>query len=46
MEQGIKTGIIKGVPARLLGGLDKVADGIDELHSGVSAQKIVIDPWA
>lgn len=46
MEQGIKTGIIKGVPPRLLGGLDRVFNGIEILREGVSAQKIVIDPWA
>ena len=45
MEQGIKSGVIRGVPPRSLGGLGKVSDGIEELHRGVSAQKIVIEPW-
>lgn len=46
MEQGIKSGIIKGVPPEVLGGLDKVEAGIDAVHSGVSGKKIVIEPWA
>ncbi|KAJ4295011.1 hypothetical protein N0V90_007019 [Kalmusia sp. IMI 367209] len=46
LEQGIKSGIIKGVPPTLLGGLEKVSDGIDMVHKGVSGTKIVIDPWA
>ncbi|KAF1965668.1 GroES-like protein [Bimuria novae-zelandiae CBS 107.79] len=46
MEQGIKSGVIKGVSPHLLGGLDKVSDAIEELTKGVSAKKLVIDPWA
>ncbi|KAF2439032.1 GroES-like protein [Karstenula rhodostoma CBS 690.94] len=46
MEKGIKSGAIKGVPPHLLGGLENVSDGIEELHKGVSGEKIVIDPWA
>jgi NADPH:quinone reductase-like Zn-dependent oxidoreductase len=45
MEQGIKSGVIKGVPPEVLGGLDKVEDGLDAVHSGVSGKKIVIEPW-
>ncbi|KAJ4355429.1 uncharacterized protein N0V89_003445 [Didymosphaeria variabile] len=46
MEQGIKSGVIKGVPPYSLGGLEKVSEGIEELHKGVSGKKVVIDPWA
>lgn len=46
IEKGIKGGVIKGVPPHLLGGLEKVSDGIEELHKGVSGKKVVIDPWA
>jgi NADPH:quinone reductase-like Zn-dependent oxidoreductase len=46
LERGIKKGVIKGVPAEVLGGLDKVSDGIDMLSKGVSAKKIVFEPWA
>jgi NADPH:quinone reductase-like Zn-dependent oxidoreductase len=45
MEQGIKSGVIKGVPPRVLGGLDKVEAGLDAVHNGVSGKKIVIKPW-
>ncbi|KAH5254458.1 hypothetical protein HBI67_151950 [Parastagonospora nodorum] len=46
IEKAIKAGVLKGVPANVLGGLEKVAEGIEKLHVGVSAQKIVIEPWA
>ena len=46
MEQGIRTGIIRGVPPEVLGGLDKADTGIDAVHSSVSGRKIVIKPWA
>ncbi|KAL5376810.1 hypothetical protein DPSP01_010221 [Paraphaeosphaeria sporulosa] len=46
MEKGIKSGLIQGVPPHLLGGLEKVSDGIEEVHKGVSGKKVVIDPWA
>ncbi|KAF2123090.1 chaperonin 10-like protein [Lophiotrema nucula] len=46
LEKGIKEGLIKGVPADVLGGLDKVPEGIEQLHKGVSGKKVVIDPWA
>lgn len=46
IEKGIKSGVIKGVPPHLLGGLEKVSTGIEELNKGVSGKKIVIDPWA
>lgn len=45
MEKGIKSGVIKGVPPEVLGGLDKVEAGIDAVHTGVSGKKIVIEPW-
>ena len=40
IEQGIKSGVIKGVPPRSLGGLDKGPAGIEALH----AEKIGIHP--
>lgn len=46
MEQGIKSGIIKGVSPEVLGGLDKVEMGIEAVWIGVSGKKIVIEPWA
>ncbi|KAJ4988472.1 alcohol dehydrogenase-like domain-containing protein [Stagonosporopsis vannaccii] len=46
MEQGLKNGIITGVPPEVLGGLDKAEAGIDAVWKGVSAKKIVIEPWA
>jgi NADPH:quinone reductase-like Zn-dependent oxidoreductase len=47
MEKAIKTGALRGVPANVLGGLEKASDGIEKLHGGVvSGQKIVIEPWA
>lgn len=46
LEQGIKEGVIRGVPPEVLGGLDKVADGVDLVNNGVSGKKVVIEPWA
>ncbi|KAJ4308174.1 hypothetical protein N0V94_009468 [Neodidymelliopsis sp. IMI 364377] len=46
MEKGIASGVIKGVPPEVLGGLDKVEEGIEAVHNGVSGKKIVIEPWA
>jgi NADPH:quinone reductase-like Zn-dependent oxidoreductase len=46
LEQGIKKGLIKGVPPNVLGGLDKVEEGIEKVNNGVSGQKVVINPWA
>ncbi|KAF2629075.1 GroES-like protein [Macroventuria anomochaeta] len=45
MEQGIKSGVIKGVAPEVLGGLDKVETGLDTVYNGVSGKKIVIEPW-
>jgi NADPH:quinone reductase-like Zn-dependent oxidoreductase len=45
MEQGIRSGVIKGVPPEVLGGLDQVEAGIDAVWNGVSGKKIVIEPW-
>ncbi|KUJ20150.1 GroES-like protein [Mollisia scopiformis] len=45
LEQGLTEGWIKGVPAETIGGLGAVAEGIERLHKGVSARKIVIEPW-
>ncbi|KAF3039947.1 hypothetical protein E8E12_008739 [Didymella heteroderae] len=46
MKQRISSGVIRGVPPEMLGGLDKVEAGLDAVHSGVSGKKIFIDPWA
>jgi NADPH:quinone reductase-like Zn-dependent oxidoreductase len=46
MEQGIKSGVIKGVAPEVLGSLDKVEAGLNTVHDGVSGKKIVIKPWA
>jgi len=46
LEEGIKSGVIKGVPAEQIGGLEKVADGIERVFKGVSGRKLVVDPWA
>jgi D-arabinose 1-dehydrogenase-like Zn-dependent alcohol dehydrogenase len=46
MEQAIKNDLLKTVPADVLGGLEKVSDAFDLLLKGVSARKIVIEPWA
>ncbi|KAF2028354.1 GroES-like protein [Setomelanomma holmii] len=45
IEQAIKSGDLKAVPAEVLGGLESVAEGIEKLHRGVSGSKIVIQPW-
>jgi NADPH:quinone reductase-like Zn-dependent oxidoreductase len=45
IENAIKQGVLRGVPPNVLGGLDKVAEGLDKIDKGVSAQKIVIEPW-
>jgi hypothetical protein len=46
IEKGMESDIIKGVPANIIGGLDKAGDGIEAVYNGVSGQKIVIEPWA
>ena len=46
LEQGIKSGVLRGVPAEVIGGLENVADGIEKVYNGVSEKKIVIEPWA
>lgn len=45
LEQAIKKDLLKTVPADVLGGLEKVNDAFDLLMKGVSAKKIVVDPW-
>ena len=45
LEKGIKEGILKAVPAEVVGGLENVADGIEKVHNGVSGRKIVVEPW-
>jgi NADPH:quinone reductase-like Zn-dependent oxidoreductase len=46
LESTIKQGVLRGVPPNVLGGLDRVAEGLDKIENGVSGQKIVIEPWA
>lgn len=46
LEKAIKSGVLKGFPAEVIGGLDNVAEGIEKVHSGVSGKKIVVQPWA
>jgi hypothetical protein len=46
LEKAIKGDILKAVPANVLGGLESASEGLDKVHSGVSGQKIVIQPWA
>ena len=45
LEKAIKSGVLKGVPAEVIGGLDHVAEGVEKVHNGVSGKKIVIQPW-
>jgi NADPH:quinone reductase-like Zn-dependent oxidoreductase len=46
LEQAIKKGVLRGVPAEVVGGLDSVAEGIERVFGGVSGKKIVVEPWA
>ncbi|KAF2681811.1 GroES-like protein [Lentithecium fluviatile CBS 122367] len=46
IEKGIKSGVIRGVPPERIGGLEKVAEGIERVAKGVSGQKLVVEPWA
>ncbi len=47
MEKAFKDGgVLKGVPANVLGGLEKVGEGIEMLERGVSGMKVVVEPWA
>lgn len=46
LSKGIQQGVIKGVPAEVVGGLDKVEEGVDKVFKGVSGKKIVVEPWA
>jgi NADPH:quinone reductase-like Zn-dependent oxidoreductase len=44
-ERGLKEGWIRGVPPHVVGGLEATQDGIDMLDKGVSAMKVVVEPW-
>jgi NADPH:quinone reductase-like Zn-dependent oxidoreductase len=46
IEKGMQSGIIKGVPTNVIGGLEKAGDGIEAVHKGVSGQKVIVEPWA
>lgn len=47
IERGLRGGWIRGIPARSVGGLDKVQESLDTIlknkHSGV---KLVVEPWS
>jgi NADPH:quinone reductase-like Zn-dependent oxidoreductase len=46
LEKGLKSGVIRGVPAEVVGGLEQVQAACERVLAGqVSATKIVIDPW-
>jgi hypothetical protein len=45
LESGLKGGWIKGVPDDVIGGLDKVSEGVDMLGKGVSGRRIIIEAW-
>lgn len=45
LEKGIKSGVVRGVPPTVIGGLEKVGEGVEMVHKGVSGTKIVVDPW-
>jgi hypothetical protein len=42
MEQAIKNNVLKGATPEVLGGLDKVSEGIEKVYADVSGKKIVI----
>lgn len=44
LEKGIKNGVIKGVPPEVIGGLEKVEEGIEMVLKGVSGKKVVVNP--
>ncbi|KAF2733869.1 GroES-like protein [Polyplosphaeria fusca] len=46
LERGIKSGAIRGVPPTVVGGLERVGEGIEMVHKGVSGTKVVVEPWA
>ena len=46
LEKAIKSDALKGVPAEVVGGLESAAEGLERVHVGVSARKIVVEPWA
>jgi NADPH:quinone reductase-like Zn-dependent oxidoreductase len=46
LEKAIKSEVLKGVPAEVVGGLESVADGIDQAHVEMSDKKIVVELWA
>lgn len=46
LEKAIKEGVLKAVPAEVVGGLESVAEGIEKVHKGVSGKKIIVEPWA
>lgn len=45
LERGLQGDWIKGVPAEVIGGLDAVEKGVKDIVAGVSAKKLIIDPW-
>ena len=45
LERGLRSGTIRGVPAEVVGGLDAVPKALKMMSEGVSAKKLIIDPW-
>jgi len=45
LERAIKTDVLKSATPEVLGGLDKVPDGSDKFHAGVSEKKVDNEPW-
>ena len=45
LESGLKGGWIRGVPGDVIGGLDKVSEGVEMLGKGVSGRRIIVEPW-
>ena len=45
MERGLKGGWLRGVPAEIISGLGAVQQGVQDIVAGVSAKKLIIEPW-
>ncbi|KAF7324869.1 GroES-like protein [Mycena kentingensis (nom. inval.)] len=45
LESGLKGGWIRGARPTVIGGLDKVSEGVEMVSNGVSGQRIIIAPW-
>jgi hypothetical protein len=45
LGKGVRGGWIKGVPVEKVGGLKEVQKSMDRMFRGVSARKLVVEPW-